>query len=230
MDDIQPRIRQLAAEIDRLEAAVGPLLLGKPADPATSSDPSDAAAAMGHAAAAMHLPLLDKAKLHVLASFALESSLYCSLGLAGVDARNHAVFRELQRVRQYMTKIDTAEKTSNESQKPTSRLDKAAAIRFVKADVDDPGMKAQLNKLLREEQAAAVAETQSRGSGAAIAFASSSSTPPPSLKLSSNRKRGGSLSRGGSESGSHLTKRPKQQQQGEARGRGQIAGRGSRAT
>ncbi|EPE08457.1 exosome-associated family protein [Ophiostoma piceae UAMH 11346] len=228
MDDIQPRIRQLAAEIDRLEAAVGPLLLGKPADPATSSDPSEAAAAMGHAAAAMHLPLLDKAKLHVLASFALESSLYCSLGLAGVDARNHAVFRELQRVRQYMTKIDTAEKTSTESQQPTSCLDKAAAIRFVKADVDDPGMKAQLNKLLKEEQAAAVAETQSRGSGAAIAFASSS-TPPPSLKLSNNRKRGGSFSRGGSESGSHLTKRPKQQQ-GEARGRGQISGRGSRAT
>ncbi|ERT00084.1 exosome complex protein LRP1 [Sporothrix schenckii 1099-18] len=220
MDDIQPRIRQLAADIDRLKAAVAPLLLN---DASSSSSSTNS-----HAAAAMHLPLLDKAKLHVLASFALESTLYCSLGLAGVDARNHAVFRELQRVRQYMGKIDAAEKPPV-AEPPTNRLNKSAAIRFLKADLDDsPGVRSQLDDLLKQEQAAAAAGTQSES---AAARAAGNASPR-------GRKRGGGAAAGGgagSSSGGGLTKRPKHgsgrdSPSSDARGRSHPYSRGSRAT
>ncbi|KAL1891749.1 hypothetical protein Sste5346_007499 [Sporothrix stenoceras] len=217
MDDIQPRIRQLAADIDRLEAAVAPLLLSDASGSSSSNN--------NHAAAAMHLPLLDKAKLHVLASFALESTLYCSLGLAGVDARNHDVFRELQRVRQYMGKIDTAEKPPV-VEPPTSRLNKSAAIRFLKADLDDsPDVKSQLNDLLKQEQAAAVAGTQSESAAARAARAANNASPR-------GRKRGGGAATGGNASGS-LTKRPKHgsgrnSPSGDARSRSHPYSRGSR--
>lgn len=235
MDDIQPRIRQLASDIDRLEAAVRPLLLsGSASSPSASASAKAAAKAAptassssasstltpatpGHASAALHLPLLDRAKLHVLACFALESTIYCNLDLAGGDARNHAVFRELERVRQYMKKIDAAD---NPPVPPSSRLDKSAAIRFVKADLTadlTPAMKAQLDQLLKEEQAAAVAETGAAGGGRASQNASPRG----------GRKRGGGPMAGspaGSGS-SHLTKRPKYSDR-EGRGRGQSTGRG----
>ncbi|CAK7217345.1 hypothetical protein SBRCBS47491_003132 [Sporothrix bragantina] len=208
MDDIQPRIRQLAADIDRLEAAVGPLLLNQ-----SSSSASSTSVTNSHAAAAMRLPLLDKAKLHVLASFALESTLYCSLGLAGVDARNHAVFRELQRVRQYMGKIDAAEKPPAAAEQPSSRLNKSAAIRFLKADLDDqPAMKTQLNELLKQEQAAAAAESASATLSPATSTTPAASAASRAAHNASprGRKRGGGATptaSGGA--GGSLTKRPK---------------------
>lgn len=52
------------------------------------------------------------------------------LRLNGVNARNHPVFRELTRVKQYFEKIRVVE--SDASAKETSRLDKAAAGRFIK--------------------------------------------------------------------------------------------------
>ncbi|CAK7218645.1 hypothetical protein SCUCBS95973_003558 [Sporothrix curviconia] len=206
MDDIQPRIRQLAADIDRLEAAVGPLLLNQPSSSASSTSVTN-----GHAAAAMRLPLLDKAKLHVLATFALESTLYCSLGLAGVDARNHAVFRELQRVRQYMGKIDAAEKPPAAAEPPSSRLNKSAAIRFLKADLDyQPAMKSQLNELLKQEQAAAAAESSGAPAAPTASSASAAATRAAHNATPSGRKRGGGATPTASGSaGGSLTKRPK---------------------
>ncbi|CAK7270278.1 hypothetical protein SEPCBS119000_004007 [Sporothrix epigloea] len=221
MEDIQPRIRQLAADIDLLEAAVAPLFLHQPSAASTP-------ATNGHAAAAMCLPLLDRAKLHVLASLALESTLYCSLNLAGVDARNHAVFRELQRVRQYMLKIDAAEKPPAAEEPAGSRLNKSAAIRFLKADLDDqPAMKAQLNELLKQEQAAAAAES----AGATISTDATISKATPETLAASRasqnssprgRKRGGGATPAGGSAGSgsangSLTKRPKH-----------VGGRGTR--
>ncbi|CAK7206672.1 hypothetical protein SEUCBS139899_009476 [Sporothrix eucalyptigena] len=218
MEDIQPRIRQLAADIDRLEAAVGPLLLNQPnGASASSSSSSSSSTNNGHAAAAMHLPLLDKAKLHVLASFALESTLYCSLGLAGVDARNHAVFRELQRVRQYMGKIDAAEKPPVAAE-PTSRLNKSAAIRFLKADLDDqPEMKTQLNELLKQEQAAAAAEAA--GTSTAASAKPAVSRPAHNASPRGRKRGGGPTPAAGGNAGDSLTKRPKH-----------GSSRGSRAT
>ena len=56
--DITPRLDQLAVDLDQLETTLGPLL-------------GDMGAVSGK------LPLLDKAKLYVLVSYALESLLFC---------------------------------------------------------------------------------------------------------------------------------------------------------
>lgn len=51
------------------------------------------------------------------------------LRLNGVNAKEHPVFRELTRVKQYFEKIKAAEGVVD---KPTVKLDKAAAGRFIK--------------------------------------------------------------------------------------------------
>lgn len=75
------------------------------------------------------LPLLDKAKLYVLATYAIESLLFSYIKLNGVEAKSHPVFRELARVKQYFDKIKVAESAGI---KPNTKLDKDAAGRFVK--------------------------------------------------------------------------------------------------
>jgi exosome complex protein LRP1 len=53
------------------------------------------------------------------------------LRLNGINAREHAVFTELTRVKQYFQKIDAAENPVAE--KSNLKLDKGAAGRFIKA-------------------------------------------------------------------------------------------------
>lgn len=77
--------------------------------------------------ASSKLPLLDKAKLYVHTAYAIESLLFSHLRLSGADAKSHPIFAELGRVRAYFQKIKSAEDIG-----PTSRLDKAAANRFIK--------------------------------------------------------------------------------------------------
>jgi len=75
------------------------------------------------------LPLLDKAKLYVLVTYAIESILFSYLRLNGVDAKSHPVFQELARVKEYFGKIKAAETAGT---KRSSVLDKEAANRFIK--------------------------------------------------------------------------------------------------
>jgi len=107
-------LEQLDDEIDDLEESLEPLLKQALSD--TSSK----------------LPLLDKAKLFVLVTYAIESMLFSYLRLNGVKAREHPVFLELTRVKQYFDKIKT---TENPAPLPVRNmaLDKSAAGRFVKA-------------------------------------------------------------------------------------------------
>lgn len=51
------------------------------------------------------------------------------LRLNGVNAKEHPVFRELTRVKQYFEKIKVAESAGTN---PNTKLDKAAAGRFIK--------------------------------------------------------------------------------------------------
>ncbi|KAF2482065.1 Sas10/Utp3/C1D family-domain-containing protein [Neohortaea acidophila] len=76
------------------------------------------------------LPLLDKAKAYVLATYALESILFSSLRLHGVDAKAHPVFQELARVKEYFGKIKAAETSG--ATRPHATLDKEAAQRFIR--------------------------------------------------------------------------------------------------
>ncbi|CZR58433.1 related to exosome-associated family protein [Phialocephala subalpina] len=99
-------------EMDGLEESLAPLI--KTALSETSSK----------------LPLLDKAKLYVLVTYAIESMLFSYLRLNGVKAREHPVFVELTRVKQYFDKIKVAETPAKERQMVP---DKQAVARFIKA-------------------------------------------------------------------------------------------------
>ncbi len=127
--DILPQLEKLDDEIDHLEDVLKPLL------------------SLGELAS--QLPLLDKAKLYVLATYSIESMLFCitsltillgsnliiitaALRLSGVDAKHHPVFQELTRVRQYFLKIKNLE---NPPEPRENSVNKEAAIRFLKADL-----------------------------------------------------------------------------------------------
>ncbi|PWY79436.1 hypothetical protein BO94DRAFT_626341 [Aspergillus sclerotioniger CBS 115572] len=109
--DLLPLLEQLDDNIDDLEEALKPILESSVV--ATSKK----------------LPVLDKAKFHVLVTYALESLIFSYLRLHGVNAKEHAVFRELTRVKQYFAKITALE---TEPEKRTLTLDKQAASRFIK--------------------------------------------------------------------------------------------------
>ncbi|KAF2757432.1 hypothetical protein EJ05DRAFT_538635 [Pseudovirgaria hyperparasitica] len=111
--DLNPLIENLSANIDELEDALEPLLKTSLRD--TSSK----------------LPLLDKAKLHVLTTYAIESVIFSYLNLSSVDAKAHPIFEELSRVKQYFAKIKLAEE--GPVKRPGHRtLDTSAANRFIK--------------------------------------------------------------------------------------------------
>lgn len=127
VSDLLPLVEQLDDNVDGLEEAIAPLLN----QPLTEISKK--------------LPVLDKAKLHVLTTYALESLIFCKLidisdndikltllaylRLHGVDAKQHPVMRELTRVRQYFHKIQALE-TEPEQRKMT--VDTQAAGRFIK--------------------------------------------------------------------------------------------------
>lgn len=109
--NLQPLVDNLSSNIDDVEESLAPLLN------------------TALAASTSKLPLLDKAKLYTLVTYAIESILFSYLRLNGVDAKSHPVFNELTRVKQYFEKIKVAE-TSHVKRNTT--LDKAAAGRFIK--------------------------------------------------------------------------------------------------
>lgn len=91
------------------------------------------------------LPVLEKAKLYVVVVYAIESLLFCKLRrspetglilaaaylrLHGVAAKEHAVFRELTRVKQYFEKIKLAEEGAVKPRENLS-LNKEAAGRII---------------------------------------------------------------------------------------------------
>jgi len=106
-------LEQLDDEIDDLDDALGPLVQNPMSETVSK------------------LPLLDKAKLYVLVTYAIESTLFSYLRLNGINAREHPVFKELTRVRQYFDKIKIAETPISKRENVT--VDRTAAARFIKA-------------------------------------------------------------------------------------------------
>ncbi|KAK6820651.1 hypothetical protein PG995_003697 [Apiospora arundinis] len=134
--NILPQLERLDGDIDNLEEALQPILKGV-SDLATK------------------LPLLEKAKLYVLATYALESMLFSSLRLNAIDAKNHPVFKELTRVRQYFDKIKNIE---TPPEKPETSLNKGAAISFIRsglAENKDKDVNAKLSEMIARERAKA---------------------------------------------------------------------------
>ncbi|KAI0162059.1 Sas10/Utp3/C1D family-domain-containing protein [Xylariaceae sp. FL1272] len=134
---ILPALERLDDGVDDLEEALEPLI----------QNVSDVAS---------KLPLLDKAKLFVLVTYSIESMLFSALRLNGVDAKEHPVFKELTRVRQYFEKIKNIEFPPAPTQKPEQRLHKEAAIRFIRSDLaDDKEVHSKLTEMIAKEKAQA---------------------------------------------------------------------------
>ncbi|KAL9120409.1 MAG: hypothetical protein Q9187_003032 [Circinaria calcarea] len=110
--ELKVSINQLDDDIDSLEDALGLLLGGALSD------------------AAGKLPLLDRAKLYVLVTYAIESLLFSYIRLNGVNAKEHPVFRELTRVKQYFEKIKKVE--FGGQKRENLSLNKPTAARFIK--------------------------------------------------------------------------------------------------
>jgi exosome complex protein LRP1 len=115
--DLPDLVEDLEVNIDELTSTLAPLL-----PPNTLSK------------TATSLPLLEKSKLHVLAAYAIESVLFSTLQASGADAKSHAIFQELARLKGYFGKIKSAEDHfKNLAEKEgRARLDVGAAQRFIK--------------------------------------------------------------------------------------------------
>lgn len=112
--DLPDLVEDLEVNIDELSDILSPLL-STPLSTTASS-----------------LPLLDKAKLYVLAAYSIESILYSTLQASGVNAKEHAIFKELGRLKGYFGKIKDVEGRAMASSAPKAKLDVGAAARFIK--------------------------------------------------------------------------------------------------
>lgn len=115
--DLPDLVEDLEVNIDELTETLAPLL-----PPNTLSK------------TATSLPLLEKSKLYVLAAYAIESTLFSTLQASGADAKSHAIFTELARLKAYFGKIKDAEDhfTNLAAKENRARLDVGAAQRFIK--------------------------------------------------------------------------------------------------
>ncbi|KAL3472640.1 hypothetical protein BJX99DRAFT_235068 [Aspergillus californicus] len=123
------------------------------------------------------LPVLDKAKFHVMITYTLESLIFSYLRLHGVNSKEHPVFRELTRVKQYFEKIKALE---TEPEKRRMVLDKQAAGRFIKHGLAGNG---KLDLQREEQLAKEKAREQLRAS---ILAKKASATPETSSKPASS--------------------------------------------
>ncbi|KAI4104363.1 MAG: hypothetical protein L6R37_003360 [Teloschistes peruensis] len=76
------------------------------------------------------LPLLDKAQLYILVTYAIDSILFSYLRLNGINPKEHAVSTEIARVRQYFDKIRNVEIVG--SKRENMSLNRLAAGRVIK--------------------------------------------------------------------------------------------------
>ncbi|KAF1934426.1 uncharacterized protein M421DRAFT_120793 [Didymella exigua CBS 183.55] len=115
--DLPDLVEDLQVNIDELRSTLSPLL-----PPHTLAKTSGS------------LPVLEKAKLYVLFAYAIESLLFSTLQASGIDAKAHAIFPELARLKTYFGKIKAAEDfLADRAQKDArARLDVGAAQRFIR--------------------------------------------------------------------------------------------------
>ncbi|KAE8350284.1 hypothetical protein BDV28DRAFT_139418, partial [Aspergillus coremiiformis] len=162
--DLLPLLEQLDDHVDDLEEALGPVLNTAITETSTK------------------LPVLDRAKFHVLITYALESLIFSYLRLNGVNAKDHPVFRELTRVKQYFEKIKALE---TEPEQRTLTLDKQAASRFIKHGLAGND---KLDLERKEQQAKEKARAQLKASLLArkVAAPPESSSKSPENDMGSN--------------------------------------------
>ncbi|KAK4042179.1 Sas10/Utp3/C1D family-domain-containing protein [Parachaetomium inaequale] len=169
VSDVTPQLDQLEAELNKAQDSLGPLL----------GDIGDISS---------KLPLLDKAKLYVLVAYTIEALLFSTLRLNGVDTKNHPIFTELTRVKQYVDKI---EKLENPPAERENTVNTEATARFLRSDLgDNKDIKAKLTELIAKEREKAAAKASEKKRPAEEA-AAESSTAAAGETLSKRPKRNG---------------------------------------
>lgn len=170
MESITDDLEDLVSNIDELEQALQPLL------------------AQALSASTSRLPLLDKAKLYILTTYALESILFSYLRLHGTEAKSHPVFQELNRVKEYFAKIKTAEEIGAGGSTRKVGLDKGAAGRFIKAGLSgNEKYDAQRAEIREREKAGAKRKLESMGVGMHTRFDGSAK------KIKAEEEKGGEV-------------------------------------
>ncbi|KAJ5726383.1 uncharacterized protein N7483_007740 [Penicillium malachiteum] len=164
-NNLFPLLEKLDDDLDDLEEALEPFL-GK-----------------SLVGVSKNLPVMDKAKLHVLVTYTLESLIFSYLRLHGVDAKNHPVFQELTRVKQYFEKIKSLEA---EPEQRSMTLDKDAATRFIKHGLAG-NEKYDLERAEREAKEKARAAFKASMIAKKMAATSSSAVPPSDKSTSNDR-------------------------------------------
>lgn len=145
--DIHPHLKALRSAISQLTTALKPIT-----SPSNPDEKSNSPSTLTDLTA--KLPLLDKAKLHVLLAYAINTLIFCTLKLNGVDTDNHPVKTvELARCKQYFEKIQAAE---NVNAGPRQRVDREAVGRFVRHGVGGKGDASAAKKIRFDEDGKAV--------------------------------------------------------------------------
>ncbi|OKL63440.1 hypothetical protein UA08_01984 [Talaromyces atroroseus] len=175
--DLIPVVERFEDNLDDLEEVIKPLL-------ARSLEETS-----------KKLPLLERAKLHALVTYTVESLIYSYLRLRGVEAKEHPVFTELTRVKQYFRKIAALESEPEKTDKPTMRLDQGAARRFISHGLAG-------NEQYDNERAEKLAKERARAQLKAAMLAKQSKNKP-STSVSSQEPRESSTSASSSDSEAH---------------------------
>eukprot|EP01114_Cavostelium_apophysatum_P000692 TRINITY_DN10631_c0_g1_i1.p1 TRINITY_DN10631_c0_g1~~TRINITY_DN10631_c0_g1_i1.p1 ORF type:complete len:158 (+),score=31.64 TRINITY_DN10631_c0_g1_i1:80-553(+) len=100
----------------------------------------------------------DMAKLHVVVAYTINTLFYLYMKLQGMDPNNHAVKKELERVRLYITKV----KELTDKSQPALKIDKDAAKRFIIHSTNTPTPSAVLNES-EDTASSPVGRTKSNG-------------------------------------------------------------------
>ncbi|KAJ3111683.1 hypothetical protein HDU96_005467 [Phlyctochytrium bullatum] len=135
-EDLVRKAQELAASIDSCKETLAPLLSG-------NHETFDSAMSQ--------LEPLDRAQMYITLAYAINTLFFTYLRTQGAT-KGHPSRKELGRVKDYMEKW---EKVKSSAQKPSMRVDKQAAGRFIKHGLHIAKQDAQQNK----ESAATEAES-----------------------------------------------------------------------
>ncbi|KAK2461467.1 hypothetical protein APHAL10511_005930 [Amanita phalloides] len=109
---VKSKLAILASSVDDLEELLEPLFAQSLPETIMSLEP------------------MQQAKLQTVLPYLVYDLLFIYLKARGVDPKSHPVIQELDRVKNYFRKIANAENSGNKE--PVTKLDKAAAGRFIK--------------------------------------------------------------------------------------------------
>ena len=114
-------LQTLVEDVDNLNKDLAPLL----------SQPLSAHAAK--------LPLLERSKFYHLLIYGINALLFSALKVNSVDTQDHPIANELERCKEYMSKIENAKQAQQrKDEKSRMRIDREAAARIVRHGVGKP--------------------------------------------------------------------------------------------